>query len=87
MREISGVPIDEVKKAGFSDADIDYILEQTEKYREKWRAEVPAVRGVPENLKQQVLQIATHSFQAGLVVGIAKARNLRNAAKRFGFTS
>jgi hypothetical protein len=85
MREISGVPIDQVKKVGFSDADIDYILEQTEKYRQKWRAETPMIRGTPHHLVEQIAEIATNSFQTGLVVGISKARNLVNAAKKFGF--
>jgi hypothetical protein len=85
MREISGVPIDVVKKAGFSDADIEYILEQTEKYRQRWRVETPMIQGIPDSFKEEIVQIGAHSFQTGLALGIAKARNLPNAAKKFGF--
>ena len=86
MPEISGIPIDTLKKMGFSDTDLEYILEQTEKYRTKWTLHTQAeYQGVPDHLQQQIVQIATSSFQIGMAIGIGKARNIRNAAKKFGF--
>jgi len=72
MQSISGVPVDALKKSRFSDADIEYILEQTEKYRR--RRERQEHEGVPENLRQEIIEIATGGFQTGMVVRIAKAR-------------
>jgi hypothetical protein len=69
---------------GFSDADIDFIFESCNRYRARWSAHV-ATQSVPDSLKQDVLEIAVNSFQTGLVVAIAKARNLTKATNKFGF--
>lgn len=83
MREISGVPADTLKRAGFSEADVAYILEATGQYRERWAQQVPPTFN--ETVRGEVIQIATNSFQTGMVVAFAKARRIAGAAKRFGF--
>lgn len=85
MQEISGIPIDILKKLGFSDADLEYILEEAEKYSQRWRVH-RSLQHVPEGLRQEIIPLVTSSFQTGMALGIAKARNIPNVAKKFGFT-
>jgi len=87
MRAFSAIPVDTLKRAGFSDVDVEYILDQTEKYHERWNVYAATFQGVPESLRREIVQIATNSFRAGMAAGIGKARNIPNAAKKFGFAT
>jgi hypothetical protein len=84
MEEISGIAIDALKKLGFSDADLGYILEVAEKYRQRWRGHV-AAQNLPDERRQEIVQIATNSFQTGMLLGFGKARKIPNAANKIGF--
>jgi hypothetical protein len=84
MQTICGLSIDSIKKAGYSDADVEHILDAAEKYRRRWERDV-SEHSALEGVNTEVVDIACNSFQTSLLVGIAKARNITKATKKFGF--
>jgi len=83
MKLIAGVPIDALKEAGLSDADIEYTLEMSAKYRKRW--EEAELSSLPAELGEQIVERVCSAYQTGILVGIAKARNITKATKKFGF--
>jgi uncharacterized SAM-binding protein YcdF (DUF218 family) len=83
MESESGIPITALVNAGFSEGDIKFIFEQTKKFKQSW--ELQDFQGIPNTVQQEIIGIAINSFESGIALGIGKARNLRNAEKKFGF--
>jgi hypothetical protein len=80
---MSVFPIDLMKKL-LPNSDVEYILEATEKYRQKW-GEHAATLNLPAEMTAEIVEIATNSYQTGMIVGIGKVRKIRNVEKRIGF--
>jgi hypothetical protein len=83
MKLIAGVPVDVLKKAGLSDADIKYILEMSAKYRKRW--EGAELSSLPTELREEIVESVCSAYQTGVLVGIGKARNITKVTKKFGF--
>ena len=84
MNTITGIPVDEFKKVGYSNADIEFMLESSAYYRKKWSAQT-SQSTVLQTLHEPIVDIACNALETGLAVAIAKCRNLTKAPKGFGF--
>jgi hypothetical protein len=83
MNTLGGVSVDELKRVGFSNSDIEYMLEISSLYL----AKISEPGKVTTTHKPaSVLTIAHNAFQAGLACGLAKGKKLTRAEKKFGFT-
>jgi hypothetical protein len=85
MNAIANIPIDVLKEAGLSNADLDYIRESSAAYRKKWKSEVAKMTELPSDMRDQIVSMTCSSFETRLTVGIAKARNITKVTKKFGF--
>lgn len=82
MDQIGAVNVEELKKAGMSDADVEFIREAALMFKQKISEPgVVASSHEPES----VIGIAYSSFQHGIALGIAKAKRLTKVRKTIGF--
>jgi hypothetical protein len=79
---VYGIPVDELKKAGFSDKDIEYIRELALLYKSKISG--PGIVSAVHEAAS-VIAIAHGAFEAGIACGVARGKKLKGVAKKFGF--
>jgi hypothetical protein len=82
METIATVPVEELKEAGLTNADIEYVREKTLVYETKISGPgmITATHG-PDSVKA----MCTTAFEAGVVMGLIKARGLVKLEKKIGF--
>jgi hypothetical protein len=82
MGTIGGIPVEEMKTAGLSHEDIEFIREKTTLYHAKI-SEPGRVSTTHD--PASVIVIARQAFEAGMALGIAKSKRLTNVPKKLGF--
>jgi hypothetical protein len=75
---IAGVSANELKTLGLSNADLEFIRERSADYKADLARLSP---GTSAPLRAMIVG----AFETGLIVGLAKARNLTKVSKRIGF--